>query len=372
MTRFFNNFIVFLVALLFVLGVVSPSLAAKEIKRVLILYNQESGHPATKHIALVAGTTPNDAYGEQIFRQGLKPYAGTLALIDLTKLSMEETLSRVRAIPPDTLVLYSGIIRDGAGKYFVPHEALSLIAPAANAPVFSLYETYLGYGIVGGRLVSLEQHGREAAALALRILSGESPGGIPFGGEQAYVSIYDWRELKRWGIPESAVPAGGVILYRQSSLWEEHWNGIIAVIFLILIEGLLILGFMINLRMRRKAERSLRESETRMTMAAGAAGLGVWIRTIATNRVWGSEQALRLFGFEPGADISSEMVIQRIHPDDREGKDSAVRHAMETGAGYAERIPRHLAGRHRALDRSPGSNVCGPGWETGADAGRGG
>jgi PAS domain S-box-containing protein len=291
--------------------------------------------PATKRVALVAGTTPNDAYSEQIFRQGLRPYAGTLELIDLTKFSMEETLSRVRSLPPDTIVLYSTIFRDGAGKNFVPREALSLIAPAANAPVFSLYESYLGYGIVGGRLVSLEQHGREAAALALRILSGESPGVIPFGGEQAYVSIYDWRELKRWGIPETAVPAGGVILYRQSSLWEDHRNGIIGVIFLIIIEGLLILGLVINLRMRRKAERSLRESETRMTMAAEAAGFGVWMWTIATNRVWGSEQALRLFGFEPGADISYEMVFQGIHPDDRERVESAVHYAMETGAGYA-------------------------------------
>jgi PAS domain S-box-containing protein len=290
--------------------------------------------PATKRVALVAGTSPNDVLYAEVFRKALRPYAGTLELIDLTKLSMEETLLRVRSLSPDTIVLYSSIFRDGAGKSFVPREALSLIAPAANAPVFSLYAPYLGYGIVGGRLVSIEQHGREAAALALRILSGESPGGIPFGGEQAYVNQYDWRELKRWGIPETAVPAGGVILYRQHSLWEEHRSGILGVIFLIIIEGLLILGLTINLRMRRKAERSLRESETRMTLTAEAAGVGVWMWTFATNRVWGSEQALRLFGFEPGADVSYEMAFQRIHPDDRERVESAVRHAMETGAGY--------------------------------------
>jgi len=70
----------------------------------------------------------------------------------------------------------------------------------------------MGYGIVGGRLVSWEQLGREAAALALRILKGESPGSIPFGGEQAYIDLYDWRELRRWNIPESAVPPGSEIL----------------------------------------------------------------------------------------------------------------------------------------------------------------
>ena len=101
---------------------------------------------------------------------------------------MQETLARVGSLPPDTIVLYSAIFTDGAGQSFVPREALSLISRAANAPVFGLYDSFLGYGIVGGRLVSFEQQGREAAALALRIMGGESPASIPFGGEQAYVT----------------------------------------------------------------------------------------------------------------------------------------------------------------------------------------
>jgi two-component system, LuxR family, sensor kinase FixL len=79
----------------------------------------------------------------------------------------------------------------------------------------------------------------------------------------------------------------------------------------------------------------LRESEARMTLAAEAAGFGVWTWTIATNRVWGSEHWHRLFGFEPGAVVDYEMVLQRIHPDDRERVESAVRHAVETGADFA-------------------------------------
>ena len=160
--------------------------------------------PGTKRVALVAGTSRNDVAGESIFRKGLEPYAAKIDLIDLTKLPMQETLARVGALPPDTIVLYSAIFTDGAGQSFVPREALSLISRAANVPVFGLYETFLGYGIVGGRLVSFEQQGREAATLALRIMGGESPASIPFGGEQAYVNLYDWRELKRWGLNESA------------------------------------------------------------------------------------------------------------------------------------------------------------------------
>src|SRR3972149_1392152 len=99
----------------------------------------------------------------------------------------------------------------------------------------------MGYGIIGGRLVSWEQLWRESAAMALRIMSGESPASIPFGGEQAYVDLYDWRELKRWNILESAVPPGSEIRHRVLSNWEAHRETIIGAIALILIETFLIL-----------------------------------------------------------------------------------------------------------------------------------
>ena len=155
--------------------------------------------PGTKGVALVAGTAPNDAYGQFILQNALKPYAGKIELIDLTKLPMQEILARVGSLSPDTIVLYASIFRDGANQSFVPREALSLISAAANRPVFGLYDSFMDYGIVGGSLMSFEQQGREAAALTIRIMGGESPASIPFGGEQAYVNLYDWRELKRWG-----------------------------------------------------------------------------------------------------------------------------------------------------------------------------
>ena len=109
------------------------------------------------------GHAPNDLCAEQIFRKGLDPYLGKLDLIDLTKLPMQEILARVGSLPPDTIVLFSAIFKDGAGRSFVPREALSLVSRAANAPVFGLYDSFLGYGIVGGQLVSFEHLGREAA-----------------------------------------------------------------------------------------------------------------------------------------------------------------------------------------------------------------
>ena len=80
--------------------------------------------------------------------------------------------------------------------------------------------------------------------------------------------------------------------------------------------------------------RELRESEDRMTLAAEAAGFGVWMWNIPRNQVWGSERWLRLFGFPPDAAVSFEMVMQQIHPDDRQRVEREVRRALEERSDY--------------------------------------
>jgi PAS domain S-box-containing protein len=94
--------------------------------------------------------------------------------------------------------------------------------------------------------------------------------------------------------------------------------------------------------------RELRESEERMALAAEAAGFGVWMWSISRNQVWGSERWLRLFGFPPDAAVSFEMVMQRIHPDDRERVEREVRRALEDRSDYA--------GEYRVI--LPDGNQC--------------
>jgi signal transduction histidine kinase len=235
--------------------------------------------PGTKGVAMVAGTAPNDAYNE--FHHALKSYAGRIDLIDLTKLPMQETLARVASLPPDTIVLYSSIFRDGANQSFVPREALSLISVAANQPVFGLYDTYMGYGIVGGNLMSFEQQGREAATLALRVMGGESPASIPFGGEQAHITAFDWRELKRWNIPETVLPAGAEIRYRVPSLWEEHRGMILGGVSFVIIETLLIIGLLVNLHKRRQAEIEARQRRDELAHVTRVATMGELTSSLA-------------------------------------------------------------------------------------------
>jgi PAS domain S-box-containing protein len=232
---------------------------------------------------------------------------------------------------------------DGAGQSFTPREALSLINRATKVPIFSLYDTFLGQGTVGGRLVSFDLQGKAAAALALRVMTGESPAAIPFGGNDTYVDLYDWRELKRWQISETTLPPGAIVRYRQLSLWEEHRREIIGTFFLIATESALILGLIVNLRRRKKVEQSLAESEMRLKLAADSAGAGLWSLDVDTGRIWATERALDLYGFAPGEKVDFEKFLMVVHDDDRERIvhviEDTVRDKTELSVEYRITLP---------------------------------
>jgi PAS domain S-box-containing protein len=268
--------------------------------------------PGTKRVALVAGTAPIDEYTTRLSREALNRYTGRLDLIDLTRLPMGETLARVGSLPPETIVLYGDIAKDGAGQHFVGREALSLIARAANAPVFGPYDSWMGFGIVGGPLSSFEGAGKTAAGLALRVMAGESPGDIPFASQGTYAYVYDWRELKRWGIPEKDLPPGSTVLYKEFSLWESHRWYIIAILTFCLLETFLIIGLVINLRSRWRAERKLADSEARYRTVADYTYDWEYWSGPDGNLLYVSPSCKRITGFAPGYFIEDPARLREI------------------------------------------------------------
>ena len=85
---------------------------------------------------------------------------------------------------------------------------------------------------------------------------------------------------------------------------------------------------------RKRSDRVLHESEERLRLATAAAGSGVWVWDVSRNEVWATENWRRMFGFPPDAPIRYETVIGRIHPQDRETVELAVRRAIEDQVDY--------------------------------------
>jgi hypothetical protein len=73
-------------------------------------------------------------------KKGLKPYEGSLDISYLTDLPVPDMLKRLQHLPSHTLVLLTSVGQDAAGTTFKANQISPLVAAAANAPVFGLFD----------------------------------------------------------------------------------------------------------------------------------------------------------------------------------------------------------------------------------------
>ena len=116
-------------------------------------------------------------------------------------------------------------------------------------------------------------------------------------------------------------------------------------------------------------ERALREFEERVVLAAQAAHLGVWEMDTTTYELWMSDGARTLFQFDSETPLDHAAFQDRVHPEDRALRDSAVKRAIETGGGYEieyrvllpDGTQRWIGGRARCVagDNRKGARLIG-------------
>ena len=100
--------------------------------------------------------------------------------------------------------------------------------------------TFLGLGIVGGDLIRDDHLGERAAES--RRPPPERRAGLVHPADRGAESrlMFDWRELRRWGIDEKRLPEGSVVLFREPDFWADHKWEVAGVAGALLGQGLLI------------------------------------------------------------------------------------------------------------------------------------
>jgi signal transduction histidine kinase len=71
--------------------------------------------------------------------------------------------------------------------------------------------------------------------------------------------MFDWRELKRWGIRESNLPKDSVVLFKEYTVWEQYRWRIVMITTLLFIETIIITALLLERRRRRRAKEALDE-----------------------------------------------------------------------------------------------------------------
>ena len=230
---------------------------------------------------------------------------------------MAELRQAVTTLPSHTVILFSRTFRDGSGQAVISTQVGQSIAQWANVPVYVMTSTALGTGAVGGSLSDIDAIGKRAGEMARLILSGTPPASMPLETDTGRVPTFDWRALKRWGIPESRLPPGSVVRFKPQSMWEQYRWYIIAALIIIGLQAAMIGDLLLQRWRRRRVEAELRENQELMELAASAGELGLWSRNLTNGKVWANAPMRSLFGFGAHDTLRFDDLVSRVHPDDQ-------------------------------------------------------
>ena len=142
------------------------------------------------------------------------------------------------------------------------------MAGASSVPIYGVTDLYLGSGIVGGMMRGSHATGTRLGQIARQILDGTPPEDIPIE-RVPVVATFDWRQLQRWGIDPSLVPAGADVRFRQPTVWESYRWYIIGTLLVVAAQLVLIAGLQTQITRRRGVEATLRTSYERIRHLAG-------------------------------------------------------------------------------------------------------
>jgi signal transduction histidine kinase len=226
-------------------------------------------HPRARQIALV-DSAPPDAASDAVYAQSLSQVqqaAGNAAVIELRNLPIDDLSTQLAALPAETPVLVKRQLLGVRGEPIATAEAVRALTDVATGPIYVSADQQIGFGAIGGVVVVMEREAARLAALALRI-AGNAALRVP--PEQGVpVPIFDWRELRRWGIAEDRLPPDSIVRFRDSTFWELYRWRIIGVLSLCLVQTVLIGTLLTQRVQRRRAEREQHKADQNVRLMTG-------------------------------------------------------------------------------------------------------
>lgn len=286
-------------------------------------------HPNPRNLIVVTGASRFGRDWEAGIRAGLAKRLPDQRVEYLAGLPSAEVAAKLQRLQGDDVVITPGYFKDGAGRGFVPRDSAAMMAAASGAPIFAPYATYLGTGVVGGLMPSFVDMGRAAGDIVNPILDGIPLSSIRIPERMPARVQLDWRQVRRWGIDERAIPRDAIIHFRESTFWEAYrTQAIIAGVVFALQMGLII-ALLVERRLRRKTSRALAQSEQRLGLAAHAARLSMFMWDLAHDRIWANARLRERAGRSLEVPESFAQILRTVHPADRERLEAAVRRAAE-------------------------------------------
>jgi PAS domain S-box-containing protein len=180
-----------------------------------------------------------------------------------SQLSLEETQKKVGQLTENTFLFIAPYYQTIDGRFYTSEEVTEAIYKHSSVPIYTSWEFLVGYGTVGGKVLSGFEHGKTAGEMALQILNGTPADDLPIIREpEDGIYLFDYQVMNKLGINQQLLPKGSKIINAPKASYslskELFWTMMISFV-LLLLALVAMVGAMLE---RRKVERKITDQLT--------------------------------------------------------------------------------------------------------------
>ncbi|QAA31044.1 EAL domain-containing protein [Clostridium manihotivorum] len=222
-------------------------------------------YPIANKIYVVHDNTESGTASFKEVKSAVSKLGININLDSINNIDLYDFNTALPNIDKNSIILMTTYARDSTGRTVQHEEVAYYLSKRIEVPIFTVYETGLNHGALGGSVLSGERHGRSAAEIAIKIINGEKISKNILGAKGSVRGIYDNQVMKKFGIGLDKIPRGSEVINKDFSFYAsyKHLVWIITGIISLLIIFIVIL--MRNVVRRKKAENKLIESNYQLS-----------------------------------------------------------------------------------------------------------
>ncbi len=228
--------------------------------------------PYAKKAVVVFGSGPFDQSWGASAKAALGDRYLDFEIEYLTGLNLDGFADKVRHLRREDVVLLLTVSQDAQGRKYDPREVTAKLAPISSVPLYTVYDTFVAAGALGGQMGTFRSVGEQMADLVVKVTSQDQT--LPQFVRQVSQPIVNELVMKRFNIDPKLLPSGSEILFHQTSAWEEYSTEIMLIIAVVLLQSGLITALVLQASHRRKIEAELALGQRELAHLSRASMLG--------------------------------------------------------------------------------------------------
>ncbi len=187
-------------------------------------------HPDRKNIVVILDKTPTGKAIKIELDQVAIKFHNRFSFEYFQDFLLDEVPGKISTLGEDDLIYLLTFNRDRAGFFISYTDGIRMIKQASKVPIYGSWDFYFGDGIVGGLMTTGASQGREAGRMARQILAGVSAGSIPVLTQSPNQYMFDYQQLKAFGIKKKLLPENSYFVNEPVGLVEQYKKQILPIL----------------------------------------------------------------------------------------------------------------------------------------------